>query len=189
MEPLRLLLAGGIFLLLLPGCPGSADMPPVPDDAGSADLPFYPLPDHGKPPGSDVTIGDGGGVPTEGGGADLKVSSQAGDPCPCLPPLLCVKGVCRVKCTAQPCNGAGGCGAAEACVKTQQNDAVCVPGAAKGATCNPDTVCAADLLCLASGSGSTEGKCYSTCQTAGTACGSGGKCYALQGSTCLFCYP
>jgi hypothetical protein len=164
-------------------------MPPVPGDGGAIELPYYPpYPDLGVLPGSDLKLGDGNAGNPEGSVADLKVSTKVGDPCPCLAPLICAKGACRKKCTAQPCNGAGGCSATEACVKTQQNEAVCIPGVAKGGACDADNVCAASLLCLADPQ-STKGKCYATCQAAGAACGSGGKCYKLQGSTCLFCYP
>lgn len=187
-----------VLLLALPliaACPGEANIPGGGGDGG-ADLGFYPLPDFGA-----YLDGGGGWLPIEAGseggsgvadgGAvqpDLLLSSSPGDPCPCALPLHCVGGTCRKQCTQQACNGAGGCGATEACVMTNQSIPVCVPGQGLGKACDSSAFCAGGLLCLTTDLSATSGTCYATCSTKGSTCATGGTCYDISGSTCLFCY-
>jgi hypothetical protein len=118
-------------------------------------------------------------------GPDQKLSQKPGGPCPCLKPLHCVNGLCRKECTSQPCNGPGGCAASEACINTENNTPVCVPGVGKGKPCSADSVCAGGLLCLAADQ-EQNGTCYATCTTT---CGGGSTCFSIKGSTCRFCFP
>jgi hypothetical protein len=183
-----------MLLPLLLGCPGEADLPTIRDSRGG-ELPWQPLPDFGSPEGggwlpTDAGVQPDGQLPADGAGltADLQVSSQPGDPCPCVAPLHCVAGKCRKQCTFQQCNGPGGCGAAEACVMTSQNIAVCVPGGAQGQACDSAAPCAGGMLCLTTDPSATSGKCYPTCTSKGTACATGGTCSEIPNNPCMFCY-
>jgi hypothetical protein len=114
-------------------------------------------------------------------------SAGHGDPCPCPDPLQCVRDKCRMPCVEQSCNGTGGCAAGEACVQTEIKIPVCMPGRDRGQTCDADNPCAGGLLCLGIGEVSS-GTCYSTCDTAGAGCATGGTCTGgIADSSCLYC--
>jgi hypothetical protein len=185
----------GLLLGVLAGCPGEYEGRPrfdtvsvSPDWGVIPDSGLWQLPDLA---GSDAdgTLPVDQGSPSDGAPKpDKPLTTTPGGPCPCASPLLCVAGYCRKTCTKLPCNAPGGCLANEACVSTQSNAAVCVPGVGKGKTCSADVPCVDGHLCLATAAGSVTGKCFETCTTAGQACG-GGTCSTIQSSTCLYCYP
>lgn len=175
-------------LLALGACPGEMD-PPTRYDGGAdgAWLPTWesggwPIIDQGLP-------GDAGPFDGEAGAASRPdLSTTVGGSCPCAVPLYCVANACRRTCTLQSCNGLGGCGTGEACVRTQPGIPVCVPAAAKGQSCSAGAPCAGGHLCLTSRTSSASGTCYATCGTSAS-CATKSTCYALTGGSCRFCYP
>lgn len=165
-----------LLSLALAGCPGSTRFPRK--DRGQDG--YWPIPDIGKPGKKD------GGAAHDSGRADAKLTTKVGGPCPCAAPLLCVLEACRNPCQKEACNGQSTCDPAEACINTEINTPVCVPGVATGQECTSKLFCQAGNLCLTTDPGGTKGKCYATCTTEGAACGGGGTCsQAPQG--CLAC--
>jgi hypothetical protein len=177
------LLVAPLLVVSLLGCPGSAKF----KRDGRSDTTLTPLPDSYPIVISDLStsdstvVGEGTVVKKDATtpAQDLALSSVPGDPCPCKPPLLCVKAACRLPCTQLVCNGSS-CNTAEACVMTTAGTPVCIPAVGVGAACSSSIFCATGTMCL--GTGNT-GKCYTTCTGPRQPCAS---CTALP-TICSYC--
>ena len=172
-----------LFCLLALGCPGSASYPRDGKLAGGEPI-YTPLPDGvGKP--DHAKAGDLK-PRTEKGGSDIILNTTVGGPCPCAAPLLCVLKACRQPCNQVICNGATNCGVDEACINTELNTPVCVPGVGTGQPCTTTAFCVAGSLCLATDPQSGAGKCYATCAGVGQPCAQG-TCSTIKNNPCFFC--
>ena len=115
---------------------------------------------------------------------------SAGGACPCASGQACIASICRKKCSEKPCNAVAGCTADESCLKQGANKtSVCMPGVTQGGACDTATPCRGGLICLSTSTSGGTGKCYHTCDTAGTSCATGGKCYNTPSGGCRYCYP
>ncbi len=172
--------AAALLCLLALGCPGSAKYPRS-DGKSVEQAVLAPLPD-----GTSKLDRQAAELKAREQGSDAILTSTVGGPCPCAAPLLCVLKACRQPCNQVICNGATNCGASEACINTETNTPVCVPGAATGEACTATAFCAAANLCLTTDPQSSAGKCYATCAGVGQPCPKG-KCSAVPGNPCFFC--
>ena len=157
--------------LLVAGCAGTLEVPPVARDSAAP-----------------LLRADGGSTPASGADAGSAAPGTIGGACPCPASLTCHAGTCRQPCIPSgPCNRGGGCGATRACAALPSGAGICVPGAAEGESCG-STPCRAGLLCLGTTQGGASGRCFASCTSPGAPCTGGGTCYATADGTCSYCY-